>query len=176
MTLLAHSQIRCSTASSWTVRTPSDEQVGEIKDFILNTHSGEVSYVVLQINEGFLNLGSKLLALPWESFEFNTAQDEVVIVKESKETLENSPGFDEDNWPTGPQSEFIQSIHTYYGQENRSLYGAGTDRHDQMTDHGLGERRLRDERIGDHQSGSSFLERDRSEESLTSKRGGNPII
>lgn len=176
MTLLAHSQISCSAASSWTVRTPSDEQVGEIKDFILNTHSGEVSYVVLKINEGFLNLGSKLLALPWESFEFNTAQDQVVIVKESKETLENSPGFDEDDWPTGPQSEFIQSIHTYYGQENRSLYGRETDRHDQMTNHDLGERRLRENHIGEHHSDSSFLERDRREESFTSKSDTNPII
>jgi hypothetical protein len=78
---------------------------------MLNTHSGEVSYVVLKINKGFLNLGSKLLALPWESFGLNPAQDDVVIVKESKEALENSPGFDEDNWPTDPQSEFIQSIH-----------------------------------------------------------------
>jgi hypothetical protein len=123
MTTPHHSQISCSTAASCTVKTPSDESVGSIKELMINTSSGSVDYVVLKVDEGFLNLGSKLLALPFESFEFNTAQDDVVIVKESKETLENAPGFDEDNWPSGPQCEFLHSMRTYYSQESRSLHG-----------------------------------------------------
>jgi sporulation protein YlmC with PRC-barrel domain len=175
MTHLAHSLISSSTASSCTVKTPRDEKVGSIKDIMINTRTGEVTYVVLKVNEGFLNLGSKLLALPWESFQFDTAQDDVVIVKESKDTLENSPGFDDDNWPSGPQHEFIQSIHTYYGQENRSLHGSTRD-YAYMSDDGFGGRRNHESTIQDHTSGDSFLEKKREDERLESRRGGNPII
>jgi hypothetical protein len=123
MSISHHSQISCSTATSCSVKTPSDESVGSIKEFMINTQSGQVDYVVLKVANGFLNLGSKLLALPFESFEFNTAQEDVIIVKESKETLENSPGFDEDNWPSGPNHEFLNTMRTYYSGESRSLNG-----------------------------------------------------
>ncbi len=176
MTHLAHSQISSSTASSCTVKTSRDEKVGSIKDIMINTRTGEVSYIVLKVNEGFLNLGSKLLALPWESFQFDTSQDDVVIVKESKETLENSPGFDEDNWPSGPQHEFILSIHTYYGQENRSLFGVNLEENDYLTEEGISGRRAQDHQMQEHTSGSSFLEKKREDEKLTSRRGGNPIL
>lgn len=173
---LTNSQIRCSTAAGWTVRTPRDEKVGSIKDIVMNARTGEVSYVVLKVNEGFLNLGSKLLALPWESFQFDTAQDDVVIVKESEQTLENSPGFDEDNWPTGPQHEFIQSIHTYYGQENRSLFGSNRGDYDNSSEDGMIGRRNQDHQMQEHTSGDSFLERKREDEKLTDRRGGNPLL
>jgi sporulation protein YlmC with PRC-barrel domain len=173
---LTHSQISCSTAAGCTVKTPRDEKVGSIEDIMIDTRTGEVSYVVLKVNEGFLNLGSKLLALPWESFQFDTSQDDVVIVKESEETLENSPGFDEDNWPTGPQHEFIQSIHTYYGQENRSLFGVSRGEYaDSLEDEMVG-RRTQDHQMQQHTSGDSFLEKKREDEKLTNRRGGNPIL
>ena len=95
MTIVNHSQVSSSYAASCKVKTPRDESVGSIKEFMINTVTGEVDYVVLKVDEGFLNLGSKLLAIPFESFEFNTAQEDVVSVKETKETLENAPGFDE---------------------------------------------------------------------------------
>src|SRR5690606_24089997 len=96
------SQISCSTAFSCNVRTSQDESVGSIKEFMINTDSGEIDYVVLKVNQGFLNLGSKLLALPFEVFDFNQSKDGVIQVMESKTTLENAPGFDEGEWPMGP--------------------------------------------------------------------------
>lgn len=123
MTDSQHSQISSSSVSSCEVKTPRDESVGSIKELMFNMSTGEIDYVVLKVNEGFLNLGSKLLALPFESFEFNTAQEDVVIVKESKETLENAPGFNSDNWPSGPQAEFLHSMRSYYSEKTRSLNG-----------------------------------------------------
>lgn len=118
-----HSQFSGSTASSCDVRTVKDESVGSIKEFMVNTHTGQVDYVVLKVNHGFLNLGSKLLALPFDSFDFNTAGRDIILVKESKETLKNAPGFDPENWPSGPQSEFVHEMRTYYSEESRSLHG-----------------------------------------------------
>lgn len=123
MTTKIHSQISCTTAMACAVKTARDQSVGSIKEFMINTLSGQVDYVVLKVDQGFLNLGSKLLALPFESFEFNTAQDDVIIVKETKETLEHAPGFDNNDWPSGPQNEFLHTMRSYYSEEARSLYG-----------------------------------------------------
>lgn len=176
MTQLQNAQISSSTAENCTVKTPSDEKVGSIKDIMVDTRTGTVSYVVLKVNEGFLNLGSKLLALPWESFQFDTAQDDVVIVKESKETLADSPGFDEDNWPTGPQLEFISSMRDYYGQKDRSLYEMTGNRSEGISSDRVASHNKETNQIKPQTSGASFLEKKREDEKLTSKRGGNPII
>lgn len=176
MTISHHSQVSASTACSCSVKTPRDESVGSIKEFMINTSSGKVDYVVLKVDEGFLNLGSKLLALPFEAFEFNTAQEDTVIVKETKETLENAPGFDNDNWPSGPQSEFLHTMRTYYSQQDRSLHGRYDHENESFFD--------RDDRldmesasIKDRQLGDGFLETDhRGERQSEMRRGGHPLL
>ncbi|WP_111672529.1 PRC-barrel domain-containing protein [Algoriphagus litoralis] len=176
MTIAHQSQISCSSATSCSVKTPSDESVGSIKEFMINTTSGAVDYVVLKVDDGFLNLGSKLLALPFESFMFNTAQDDVIIVKETKATLENAPGFDTDNWPTGPQAEFLHTMRTYYSQESRSLYGRYD--HENSTFFDEGDRfDLDADSIGGRQRGDGFLETDhRGDRQSERRRGGDPIL
>jgi len=176
MNNLTNSQISCSTAVSCIVKTARDESVGSIKDIMINTSTGQVDYVVLKVDEGFLNLGSKLLALPFESFEFNTAQDDVVIVKEVKETLENAPGFDKDDWPTGPQAEFLHTMRSYYSQEPRSLHGRYD--HANRSFYNDEDRLISDtDRIRDEEFGDGFLERDhRGDRQSDIRRGGNPLL
>jgi len=111
--------ISSSTAAKCTVKTIRDEPIGTIKDVMLDTETGEVAYVVLAVDSGFLNLGSKLLALPWAAFDFHGHQRDVIIVNVAKEKLENAPGFENDDWPIGPQYEFINNVHSYYGFERR---------------------------------------------------------
>lgn len=174
MTITQHSQIGTAYASSCRVKTPSAVTVGSIKEFVINTFTGEVDYIVLKVDEGFLNLGSKLLALPFESFEFNTAQEDVVIVKESKETLENAPGFDEDHLPDSPQPEFLHSMRSYYSEESRSLNG----RYDRENRSFLDEDERFDfdsDTIRDKETGHGFLDKDRERQS-DRRRGGNPLL
>ncbi len=169
--------ISSSTIGNCTVKSPSDEKVGKIKDIMINTMTGEVSYLVLAVDEGFLNMGSKLLALPWESFEFETKQKDVLIVKEKKEKLEKAPGFDDDNWPSGPQDEFIHDIRTYYGIKSRGTVATS----ETNTDKSNGEVDIKNpginkQTINDYQAGSKFLEKDRTgERDLTDRYNNNPL-
>jgi sporulation protein YlmC with PRC-barrel domain len=98
-----------------TVKTPTDEKVGTIKDVVINTDDGTIAYVVLAVDTGFLNLNSKYFAIPWTALKFDTAQEDVVIFNIDKDRLENAPGFDKDNWPKGPQGQFVNEVNTYYG-------------------------------------------------------------
>ncbi|MBK6264072.1 PRC-barrel domain-containing protein [Marivirga sp. S37H4] len=109
-----------STLEGSKVKNLSDETIGDIKDIMLDAETGEVAYAVLSVNTGFLNLESKYFAIPWQVFSFNTV-DEVLVLDIDKERLKNSPGFDKDNWPTGPQTEFINEINTYYGVETNRM-------------------------------------------------------
>ncbi|MGF1637574.1 MAG: PRC-barrel domain-containing protein [Cyclobacteriaceae bacterium] len=95
------------------VRTLNDEKIGTIKDIMLSPEEGEVVYFVLSVDTGFLNLDSKYFAIPPTALNFDT-RNEVIRFDVDKERLENSPGFDKDNWPTGPQVEFIEKVNTYY--------------------------------------------------------------
>ncbi len=101
------------------VRSTNGEDIGKIEDLMIDTDSGEVVYAVLSVNTGFLNLGSKYFAIPLQVFDFDT-QDEELILDIEKERLENSPGFDKDNWPSGPQHDFIDEVNTFYGSETNA--------------------------------------------------------
>jgi sporulation protein YlmC with PRC-barrel domain len=109
--------LSASTIKGTAVKNAAGEKLGEIKDIMLDTESGKVVYTVLSVDTGFLNLDSKYFAIPWAALEFDTAQEEVVIFNVNKERLKNSPGFDKDNWPTAPQTEFINEVHVYYGYD-----------------------------------------------------------
>lgn len=176
MNISNNAQISCADAVSCNVKTARDESVGSIKDIMINTSTGKVDYVVLKVDEGFLNLGSKLLALPFESFEFNPVQDDVVIVKEIKETLENAPGFDSNEWPSGPQAEFIHNMRTFYSEEPRSLYGRYDHQNKSFYDN---EDRFdsSSERIRDPKFGDGFLEKEhRGDRQSDARRGGDPLL
>ncbi len=103
------------------VKNPAAEDIGEIKEIMLDTATGEVAYAVLSVSTGFLNMGSKYFAVAWPAFSFDTAQEEVFVLDVSKEKLEKSPGFDKDNWPTNPDYGFIDSVYNYYGFERREV-------------------------------------------------------
>jgi|SRR5690606_17147596 len=107
--------MRASTFENTTVKNAVSEKVGKVEDIMIDTSTGEASYVVLSVDSGFLNLGSKYFAIPWQAFKFDAAQEDVFILNVDKEKLKNAPGFDKENWPTDPQHEFLTEVQTYYG-------------------------------------------------------------
>lgn len=110
--------LRSSDISSRNIKNLRDEDIGNVKDVVLYPDSGEVAYVVLAVGTGFLNMNNKYFAIPWEALSFTRAErsgEDVITLDVDKEKLENAPGFDDDNWPTGPQTEFVNSIHKHYG-------------------------------------------------------------
>jgi len=119
--------LTASTIQGAEVRTPSDEEIGEIKDVMIDMSTGEISYAVLSVSTGFLNLESKYFAVAWGALNFDNCKDDnyqesVIILDVSKEKLEQSPGFDKDNWPIHADSEFIDSVNSYYGVEDKRNY------------------------------------------------------
>ncbi len=92
-----------------------DEDLGKVEDIMLDLQSGKVAYVVVSFG-GFLGIGSKLFAMPWEAFQLD-ADNKVFRLDLDKQVLENAPGFDKDNWPDFADREWGSKIYSYYGYE-----------------------------------------------------------
>jgi len=95
------------------VESQTGDTLGTIETIMLDQDHGEVAYVVLSYG-GFLGLGDKLFAMPWDIFRYNAA-DECFVVNVSKEALKSSPGFDKDHWPDMSDPTWETTIHNYYG-------------------------------------------------------------
>lgn len=90
--------------------------IGEIIDVMIDTSTGYVEYVVLSVNSGFPNKGNKYFAAPLRAFS-RDEDHEKWRLDINKKRLESAPGFDEDNWPTGTQTEFLDVMYKYYDVE-----------------------------------------------------------
>jgi sporulation protein YlmC with PRC-barrel domain len=89
------------------------ENLGKVEEFMVDMDSGCIRYGVLSFG-GFLGLGDKLFAIPFESLQLDT-ENECFILDVDKERLEKAPGFDKNNWPKMAQHEWGAEIHRYYG-------------------------------------------------------------
>ena len=90
-----------------------DEDLGDIKEIMLDMRSGRVNYAVLSFG-GFLGMADKLFAVPWNALTLDT-ENKRFVLNVSKQQLENAPGFDQDNWPDMADPTWENKIHSYYG-------------------------------------------------------------
>lgn len=91
----------------------NEEDLGYIKEIMLDTRDGRVRYVVLSVGS-FLGMGDKLFAVPWDALTLDTKNKRFVLSVE-KDRLENAPGFNKDKWPNMSDSIWAKEIHAYYG-------------------------------------------------------------
>jgi sporulation protein YlmC with PRC-barrel domain len=89
------------------------EDLGEIKEIMLDMRSGRIGYAVLSFG-GFLGMGEKLFAVPWSALTLDTEHKRFVL-NVAKENLKDAPGFDKDDWPDMADRTWEQGIHDYYG-------------------------------------------------------------
>lgn len=89
------------------------EDLGDIKEIMLDVHSGKVAYAVLSFG-GFLGMGEKLFAVPWSALTLDTKNKRFVLNVE-KDRLKDAPGFDKDKWPNMLDGSWAKDIHLYYG-------------------------------------------------------------
>ncbi|SEP74558.1 PRC-barrel domain-containing protein [Solimonas aquatica] len=95
------------------VMNSAGEDLGKIRDIMLDVPSGRVAYAVLS-RGGILGMGDKLFAIPWSSLTLD-AERRCFILDISKERLEQAPGFDKDHWPAMADARWAMDIYEYYG-------------------------------------------------------------
>ena len=98
------------------VYNDKDEELGDIKEIMLDMRTGAVSYAVLSFG-GFLGLGEKLYAVPWQALTLDPFSKHFVL-KIDKKRFKDAPGFDPDHWPDMADPAWSNEIHSYYGTQS----------------------------------------------------------
>ena len=113
MTTATRVTLSASTLIGDSVKNTAGEDLGKIKDIMLDVDEGRIAYAVLSFG-GFLGLGDKLFAVPWNALRLD-APDHSFIFDVDKETLKAAEGFDKDHWPDMTDPSWGARIHEYYG-------------------------------------------------------------
>ena len=102
-----------------------DEDLGDIKEIMLDVNSGRIAYAVLSFG-GFLGIADKLFAVPWSALKLDTANKRFLLNVEKK-SLESAPGFDKDDWPDMADPTWQNTINSYYGTKSYTDTTSYTD-------------------------------------------------
>jgi sporulation protein YlmC with PRC-barrel domain len=88
------------------------ESLGKVEEVMIDSVPGRVAYAVVSFG-GFLGLGDKLFAVPWNSLDWDVER-EAFVMNADKEFLKNAPGFDKNNWPNMSDTSWRSNVYSYY--------------------------------------------------------------
>jgi sporulation protein YlmC with PRC-barrel domain len=90
-----------------------NEEIGKIKEIMLDVERGQIAYAVMS-SGGFLGIGDKLMALPWNALTLDTTR-KCFVLNATSDRVRNAPGFDKDTWPAMADIGYARTLHDYYG-------------------------------------------------------------
>jgi sporulation protein YlmC with PRC-barrel domain len=95
------------------VENVDGDDLGRIDNLMVNIHTGQIEYVVLEYGS-FLGLGGKLFAIPFSELQV-VPEKHGFILNRNEEYLKNSPGFDKDHWPDTNDHTYYGDVDSYWG-------------------------------------------------------------
>jgi sporulation protein YlmC with PRC-barrel domain len=94
------------------VTNNANENLGRVEDIVIDANTGRILYGVVSFG-GFLGLGEKWFAVPWESLQLQ-GNAEKLVMNFDKETLRNAEGFDKSNWPDFANQRWATNTYRTY--------------------------------------------------------------
>jgi sporulation protein YlmC with PRC-barrel domain len=88
------------------------DKLGSIDDLMIDKHSGQVRYAVLEFG-GFLGMGTDRYPLPWNMLKYDTSKDGYVVPID-KDRLNGAPSYAEDDRPDYDDT-YGRRVNDYYG-------------------------------------------------------------
>jgi PRC-barrel domain len=105
-------QVPAATLAGVKVVSRSDETLGSISEVILDLARGRIAYALLACG-GFMGVGERLFAIPWNVLKRDTRRDCFVLDADDA-TLASAPAIDKDQWPSEPDLQWHQRLHEHY--------------------------------------------------------------
>lgn len=108
--------VRASELIGMEVRNAKGKELGEITDLVMDRY-GQIRYAAMS-RGGLLGVGDKLFAVPFCCATIMADKDDsdehYVMFDVKEEKLEESPGFDQENWPAVGSSSYWLTIDKHY--------------------------------------------------------------
>ena len=107
--------VRASDVMGEDVHNPNGDDLGDVKELVVDPQRSRVTYFVLS-SGGFLGLGDKLFAIPWEELDaMRKDKDELRLVLDiDKARLEKSPEYKDAEWTRMSDPAYVKSVYDYY--------------------------------------------------------------
>lgn len=102
-----------STLSGDQIVDRDGDKLGTLKDLMIDLSDGHVAYAVLA-RGGFGGMGEKLFAVPWKMLEVD-GENRRLVVNISGDVLDDSLGFDPDNWPSFTDEDWRADVDRHFG-------------------------------------------------------------
>jgi sporulation protein YlmC with PRC-barrel domain len=117
-TRVAGNNVRASKLIGMNIQNAGGESVGEVNDIVLDGQTGKIRYVAVTYG-GFLGIGNKMFAVPYEAFRWRTAADSrgehMLMLNVTQKQLEGAVGFDENSWPNFADPKYTEDLDKRYG-------------------------------------------------------------
>lgn len=113
---------RASSVIGMAVQNSDGQELGTVEDLVVDLNDGSIQYAALSFG-GFLGVGDKLFAIPWEEFtaSYDTGADEqLLLLNIDKATLAKAPGFDKDHWPNVGDEKWSDAVDAYYSAHRKT--------------------------------------------------------
>ena len=94
------------------VYNTAGDHLGEIYDVMLDKLTGKVAYAIMSFG-GFLGLGDRYHALPWNVLTYDTEQ-EAYVVDLDRQTLEAAPTIGRDEDVDWSNEAWARRVHDHY--------------------------------------------------------------
>src|SRR5437763_3948695 len=124
------STVQVSKLVGTKVKSSQGEEIGVIKDVMIDRSTGCMAYTVLSTGEGGgarAGGGGKLVAVPWAVY--SPASDvSVLTVTADRERIYSAPVFDYARIDEYSRPDYITNVYSYYGVSPGAEVGAGVSR------------------------------------------------
>lgn len=121
-----HRAVASGTLKGERIHNYAGEDLGKVDEIILDLDGGRIGYVVISLG-GFLGIGDKLYAVPWELFSIR-ADEARLFLDIDKQMLLDAPGFERTKWPDMADEQWAAAIQSHYAQKpywNRDITDCG---------------------------------------------------
>jgi sporulation protein YlmC with PRC-barrel domain len=111
------SYLQTSTVIGSRIKDSRGQDVGVIKDFVLDRNTGCLAYVVLSTGTGsgdVVTTSTKTVAAPWAVFTASS-DPRIYITRIEREKIYGAPVWESTRIPEHSRAEYINSVYGYYG-------------------------------------------------------------
>ena len=114
--------VQTSKIIGTTVKTAQGEQIGAVKDVVLDRNTGCIAYTVLS-GDGTAG-PAKIVAVPWAVYSSNESGD--LIVSVDRDRIYSGPAFDYSRIDEYSTAEYIDNLNSYFGVSAGVVSSAAT--------------------------------------------------
>src|SRR5213078_2788436 len=110
------SYVQTSKIVGMKVKDSSGQEIGVVKDVVLDRNSGCMAYTVLSTGGTSTRVtgGGKTVAVPWSVYT-TTSDPSVMTVRVERDRVYNAPAFDYARIDEYSSSGYINNVYSYYG-------------------------------------------------------------